>query len=268
MSKGFLWIAQNNEKTDYMKLSVSLCQSIKKYCKNSQVCVITDKSTKAPDNIFDHVIVLEHDDSAGSLWKMSNEWKVFHLSPFIHTIKLEADMLVNSSLDWWWNYLCQYDMVFSYHCRDYQDNIVVESPYRKLFRENRLPDVYNGLHYFRRSVWANRFFNLCRMIIKNWIYVKENILINCHDSEPTTDVVYALANKIMDPLQLKKINFEWFNFIHGKSAINQIPAVKKLYNYVTPYRIKDKLYLGSYPVNRIWHYHDKNILDEIDERTF
>ena len=29
MSKGYLWFAQNNDKTDYVKLSISLAESIK-----------------------------------------------------------------------------------------------------------------------------------------------------------------------------------------------------------------------------------------------
>ena len=149
MSKGFLWIAQNNSNTDYIKLSVELCKSIKKFCRINQVCIIVDQNTKVPNNVFDKVVVLEHDESKNVEWKMGNEWKVFNLSPFTHTIKLEADMLFPCSVDWWWNFLCQHDMIFSYHCRDYQDSIVTDSPYRKLHQQNSLPDVYNGLHYFR-----------------------------------------------------------------------------------------------------------------------
>ena len=31
MSKGYLWFAQNNIKTDYVELSIKLAESIKKY---------------------------------------------------------------------------------------------------------------------------------------------------------------------------------------------------------------------------------------------
>ena len=37
-------------------------------------------------------------------WKLSNEWQVFNLTPFKHTIKLEADMLFTTNTDWWWNH--------------------------------------------------------------------------------------------------------------------------------------------------------------------
>jgi len=268
MSKGFLWIAQNNSSTDYVSASVRLCESIKKYCTINQVCLVTDASSKVPAGIFDKVVVIEDDSSKQSECKMHNEWKVFHLSPFTHTIKLEADMLVTSNLDWWWNLLCQHDMVFSYNCRDYQDNIVKESPYRKLFRDNMLPDVYNGLHYFRRSRYSQNFYSLCKDIMQNWQYVQEQILINCHDKNPTTDVVYALANKLLDPLQTNKIDYEWFKFIHYKQGIQPMPGNRTLLNYVSPYSINGDICLGSYKINRIWHYHQKNIPEKLHARTF
>lgn len=264
MSKGFVWIAQNNSSTDYMQLSVKLCKNIKTVCKINNVCVITDKHTKAPTDIFDKVVVMDHDESKDVSWKMGNEWKVFNLSPFTHTIKLEADMIFPSCIDWWWNFLCQHDMVFSYHCRDYQDNIVKYSPYRKLHHENALPDVYNGLHYFRRSIWANNFFKMCRCIIKNWQFVKEKILLNCHENVPSTDIIYSLANKLQDTLQQHKIEYEWFNFIHGKHGINQIPENRNFYNYLNPFCIKNEIYLGGYRINRPWHYHEKNLSERIN----
>jgi len=268
MSKGFVWVAQNNADTDYIKISADLCASIKKTCFQNAVCLITDSAAQVPDGIFDKVVQIHHDDSANHQWKMSNEWKVFKYSPFTHTVKLEADMLLTKNIDWWWNFLCQHDMVFSYHCRDYRDNVIKNSPYRKLFDKNLLPDVYNGLHYFRKSRYAMEFYKFCEAITKNWNYVKENLLINCHDAVPTTDVVYALASKLQDPDQMHKIDYQWFKFIHGKEKINHVAPARTLYNYVSPYMVEDDLYLGGYRINRIWHYNDKKIKDKMHDRIF
>ena len=268
-NKGFLWVVQNNDKTDYVKCSIELCKSIKNKCSINQVAVITDKKTKIPANIFDKVIVLDHDDSENIEWKLNNEYKVFELSPFIHTIKLEADMLFTKNVDWWWNYLGQHDIVFSFNSRDYQDGIVKDSPYRKIFSKNFLPNVYSGLHYFRRSQQAFRFYQICESIIKNWNFVKDNILIDCHDDNPTTDVVYALASKIQDPLQNKQVKYEWFNFIHGKPLMHSNTArYHNMYNYLYPHIIKNDVFLGGYRIDRVWHYHNKNLLEEINDRIF
>ena len=41
MSKGFVWFAQNNDKVDYVKLSIELAKSIKQFNKESKVCVLS-----------------------------------------------------------------------------------------------------------------------------------------------------------------------------------------------------------------------------------
>ena len=151
MSKGFLWFAQNNDNTNYVKLSVKLAESIKRHNRENKICVVTDEKSKFESEHVDVVKVLKQDDSAEHDIKWANEYKAFALSPFTHTIKLEADMLWTTNTDWWWYYLWQHDLVFSIDCRDYRDNIVKDTTYRQLFVKNHLPNIYNGLMYFRKS---------------------------------------------------------------------------------------------------------------------
>ena len=134
MDRGYTWFALNNSTTDYIELSKHLAKSIKRHNRYNQVCIITDKPVKHEE--FDHVVVLDQDYSKEQEWKLNNEWQVFNLTPFKHTIKLEADMLFTSNTDWWWNHLHQHNMVFSYHCRCYRDTIIEHTPYRKLFVTN------------------------------------------------------------------------------------------------------------------------------------
>ena len=201
-------------------------------------------------------------------WKMANEHRAFSYTPFTHTIKLEADMLFTQSTDWWWDILCQHDMVFSYNCLNYKDEIIKQTPYRKLFEQNSLPNIYNGLTYFRRSKRAQEFYDICQNLTLNWQETKNKFLINCHDEEPTTDIIYSLALKIQDPLQENKIDYAWFKFIHGKPFINKIPGNMEQYNYLYPYKINKKTYLGGKSIDRIWHYHDKNMIDTLYDRVF
>ena len=46
MSKGFLWFCQNNDKTDYVRCSVKLAESIKKHNNENKICVVTDEKSK------------------------------------------------------------------------------------------------------------------------------------------------------------------------------------------------------------------------------
>jgi hypothetical protein len=257
MDRGYMWFAINNADVDYIDLSRKLADSIKRHNKHNKVCIVTNQPVR--DEIFDHVRVLKQDDSAEEQWKLSNEYKAFKLSPFTHTIKLEADMLFTQNTDYWWQHLWQHDMVFSYHCRNYRDEIIKDSYYRRLFSRNDLPDVYNGLHFFRRSQRAKIFYEICEVITKNWSQVRSQILVNCHDRQPTTDVVYALANKIQDPLQLHRIEFDWFKFMHNKQHINGINTAFDNDNYLMPMNMDDRLYIGGHRQCRIVHYHNKEL---------
>ena len=75
MSKGFLWFAQNNSKTDYVELSIKLAESIKKYNKENKICVVTDKKSQFEHKAVDVVKVLGDDNSAEHDVKWANEYK-------------------------------------------------------------------------------------------------------------------------------------------------------------------------------------------------
>ena len=259
MSKGFLWFAQNNNDTDYVRLSIRLAESIKSMNRENKVCVITDEKSQFEHKAVDFVRVLKHDSSAGHEVKWANEHKAFYLTPFTHTIKLESDMLWTINTDWWWNHLWQHDLVFSVDCKNYKDIVVKNTPYRKLFVRNNLPNIYNGLMYFRKSKWAQLFFDTAKKITEDWKQVRNNVLINCHDEYPSTDVVYALAYRIIDPTNTKLIDYEWFKFLHHKPYVNGLDQNKDQNNYLYPNKNTNAYYLGQKRVSRVWHYHDKEI---------
>jgi hypothetical protein len=113
------------------------------------------------------------------------------------------------------------NIVLSHGCRDYAQNISTSRHYRKLFDDNELPDVYNGLMYFRYSQEANDFFNLARMIFTNWEHIRDNVLLNCRDEDPTTDVVYALSAKLLGVENCTLPGVDFINFVHMKPSINK-----------------------------------------------
>jgi hypothetical protein len=72
----------------------------------------------------------------------------------------------------------------------------------------------------------------------------------------------------MDPLQLHVIDYPWFKFIHGKPEINGVENAEDQYNYLNPIRMDDRIYVGGRRLNRIWHYHDKKMIDILNDRVF
>lgn len=115
--RGYVWLAFGDA---YIEASNKLASSIKSHNRHNQICVITNKQSIDKFKNIDKTVPFEGDSKG----KFEKEWQVFKLSPFTHTIKLEADMIFTSSTDWWWNYLHQWDMVHSYDCRNYKDDIV------------------------------------------------------------------------------------------------------------------------------------------------
>ena len=259
MSRGFLWFAQNNDKTDYVELSITLAKSIKRWNKENRICVVTDERSKFQSEHVDVVKLIKDDESAEHEIKWANEYKAFKMTPWTHTIKLEADMLWTSNTDWWWYHLWQNDLVFSVDCFDYRSNIVKNTPYRDLFVKNQLPNIYNGLMYFRRCETSHNFFRLAEHIVKNWEQVKKTMLIACHDKYPSTDVVFALAYRMMDPTQQNLIDYDWFKFIHHKPGVNKTTTAKDQNQFLYPNRSGDAVYVGETRVSRVWHYHDKEL---------
>jgi hypothetical protein len=125
----------------------------------------------------------------------ANDWQLWHVSPYHETIKLEADMLVSSPMDHWWNLFQLRDMVISVGARDFYSQPAQSRYYRETFDRNDLPDVYNAITYWRYSRTAKEFFQWCQRIWQQWAVYRS--LLRFSDDIPTTDVVYAMAAVIM-----------------------------------------------------------------------
>jgi len=224
--QGFLTIAQNTADVDYLQLAYVQAMSIKLTMPGSQYAVIVDKPTLelVSDKhraVFDYVIVLEDDHAENDTWKMRNEWQAFYLTPFKETIKLESDLIFTRSISHWWTAFRLKNIVLSTGCRDYLQKISPARDYRKLFDDNSLPDVYNGLMYFRYTPEATEFFWHAREIFKNWAYIRDNIIKNCRDELPTTDIVYALASQNLGVENCTLPAMDYINFVHMKPSINK-----------------------------------------------
>jgi hypothetical protein len=223
--QGFLTIAQNTVDTDYLKLAYVQAMSIKLVMPQSKYAVLVDHNTLASvteqhRRVFDYVITIDNDMAADETWKLSNEWQVFELTPFKETIKLESDIVFTRSIEHWWTAFRLRDIVLSTGCRDYRGQLSTARDYRRVFDDNQLPDVYNGLMYFRYTRTATQFFNIAQQIYANWDYVSQQLLKNCRDPSPTTDVVYALSAKILGVQLCTLPSADFINFTHMKPAIN------------------------------------------------
>lgn len=187
--RGYLIPAIDTESTDYLSCAVQLAKSIRQWHPEANISVLTVK--RCSDPVFDHVIPLPYGDLGG----YANDWQCFAASPYRETIKLEADMICASPIDHWWTLFEHRDVVVSQGARTFYDEPAKSRYYRKVFDANHLPDVYNAITYWRLSATAKEFFKLVQEIFSNWDQFRT--LLKFSDDIPTTDVVYAMAVKIL-----------------------------------------------------------------------
>ena len=262
MNKGFVVLAQNTVDTDYIKCAEILARSVKLHMPDISISLITDDIEHS--KYFDHVIALPYGDQAkDSKWKLINDWQVYDASPYTHTIKLEADLYIPRSIEYWFDTLSQLNVVVATKIRSYDQNISNNRYYRKFIDNNNLPDCYNALTYFKKSETAEHFFKLVRYIFENWDQVKT--IMQCKiDEEATTDWVYAVACAIIGTEHTTMPTFDEFSMVHMKQMINNLKTEKWTDELI--YEIsKDSLRVNTVPQMYPFHYHVKDFCSKIEK---
>jgi hypothetical protein len=226
--QGFLTVVQNTD-VDYLRLAYLQAMSIKLTMPGSKYAVLVDENTLAQvtdkhRKVFDYVILLNIDHANEEKWKLANEWQVHQLTPFKETIKVEADLIFTRSIEHWWTIFRLRDIVLSIGSKDYQGNASTSRRYRKVFDDNDLPDVYNGLMYFRHTAMAAEFFYHAYYWFAHW--ENTQALIKNPDDKPTTDLVYALVVKELGLENCTLPSCDFINFTHMKNSINNWPESK------------------------------------------
>ncbi len=260
MNKGYVILAQNTKNVDYVQCAEVLGRSIKRNMPNSSVTLITDEKIKS--KTFDKIIKLPYGDLApNSDWKLVNDWQVYDASPYEYTIKLEADLFLPKSIDYWWDVLSSREVVVSTTIRNFKQEVTDIRAYRKFIDDNNLPDCYNAITYFKKSDLAKKFFTIVKDVFENWNqYV---VSLKCNLDEPvTTDWAYAIAAHIIGKENTTLPKFDAMSMIHMKQWINGMPTenwTDTLIYEILP----DTLRINTVPQQYPFHYQIKNFSDKL-----
>ena len=260
--QGFVTFAQNTAGVDYLELAYLQALNIKATQKNNRYAVIVDAVTKElvndkHSNTFDYIIDIPTDyNDPTSNRKFANERQVFRLTPFKETIKLESDLLFTRSIDHWWTAFRLRNVCLSSGARDFSGLKSGIRKYRQLFDDNQLPDVYNGLMYFRYSREAAEFFNMAEIIARDWANVQEE-LKGCVEETPSTDVLYALTALVYGEDLCTMPSMDFVNFVHMKSGFNGWSDTRSWLDTVMNERDGDVVRINNLNQYQPVHYHDK-----------
>ena len=256
--KGFLVLAQNSENIDYVRQAYALALSLHKSQSSCLVSLVTNDPV--PDEYkegFDKIIPIPGEDQASeSVWKVENRWKLYHVTPYDETIVFDSDMLVFRSFDRLWEQLSNYDVFFASHVLDFKGNRVTDYVNRKMFTENQLPNLYFGLHYFKKNQPALDFYNTLAFVVANWERVYFDIAPKNKQKWVSMDVSAAIAAKILgieDQVVHPTIDF---NFVHMKANLQNIDPIPSLWTNVLDYYINgdNQLLVSNMLQDGIFHY--------------
>jgi len=259
MEYGYLIYAQNTKDVNYINCAKLCAKSLKKAMPYCNITLLTDEVTTC--EYFDHVIKLPYGDLAPySSWKLINDWQVYEASPYTHTIKIEADFYIPYSIDYYWEVLNKKDVVICTNIRNFQQQLSEVKYYRKFITDNKLPDTYNAMTYFKKSSIAENFYKTVRNIFENWGQYKK--ILKCNKNEPaTTDWVYSIASHIIGYEYTTMDFFNAFSFVHMKKQINNIFAENWTENLI--YEVNDNFKINSYAQKYPIHYVVKDFCDKI-----
>lgn len=248
MTQGYIIQAINTDTVDYQSCARVLTKSLRAVGDTRPITILTKVPT-------DTVSSLTHGSYA-------DDWQVYELSPYDETFKLEADMIVTRSLDSWWNSLCNRDLHIANGCRNYLQHVSKSRYYRQVLDSNLLPDLYNGITYFKKSNLTKEFFKIVRLIFENWNDINQNLKQPSSLEYGDTDTVYAIAAQIIGIENCTIVNSP-IQFVHMKQKINNGMVEDWTREMVweligSDFRINTVSQL--YPV----HYHIKSLATKLD----
>lgn len=266
MTKGFVMLAQNSE-YDYVTQACLCAMSIHTTNKDAKVSLVTnDEVPKKYKNLFDKIIEIPWEENKDIYLNhaVSERWKIYHASPYDETIVLDTDMLVLQDVSNWWKFFENYDIYFPSTVTTYRGEKVKDGYYRKAFTANNLPNLYVGLHYFKKCDTAHEFYKWIELVTNNWELFYGQFVSEHYPKYPSMDVTAAIVSKILNcETEVTNAIVKYPSFTHMKPYIQnwQNPTIKwqsKVGVYLTQHL---KLTIGNHIQRGIFHYTEKDFVN-------
>ena len=203
-------------------------------------------------------------------WDQEKYWDgrswMDQLSPFDHTVCLDADMLFLRDYSHWIDYfIANSELYVANQIYTYRGETITDRTYRKTFDRNSLPDLYSMWTFFSKgSVLCQEFFELGRQILKNPSEFTNQFLNEHRPKVIGTDEAFALAAKILDITDSIAYDLPFPRVVHMKPMLQNWPWPADTWSdHVGFYLNADaRLKIGNFQQNDIVHYVEKNLITE------
>ena len=267
MTKGIVVLAQNNATDNYVEQAALLAMSLHTYNDVPISLITNDQVPEEYVSLFDKIIPIPFGDSAKvSDWKIENRWKIYHASPYDETIVMDTDMLVLQNIDVWWDFLSNYEVFYTSNVLTYKGETANTSYYRKTFIDNELPNLFCGLHYFKKSDFAQQFYTWLELVVNNWeTFYEQHLKATTRPKHVSIDVCSAIVVKILNCEAVVTNKVAKFpSFTHMKPYCQGWNTVQTSWqDQIGVYISKDgSTKLGNYAQTGILHYTEKDFVEK------
>lgn len=213
MTQGVVIFAFNNEQIDYVAMAAWSARNIHRHL-GLPVAVVTDVDDIARTCEFDQVILTEsstteqirffHDYKASGKWHNTNRASVYELSPWDHTLVLDADYVVASDQ---LNQLFKIDQDFLAHRMAYDMSGHAAFDENNWFGTYKMPMSWATVMCFRRSKKSQLIFESMQMIRDNWTHYRQLYHVSEHTYR--NDYALSIAMNMIDGHTLSTPSIPW-----------------------------------------------------------
>lgn len=268
MSNNFTMLAQNTD-VDYVRQAYVNAMSIRATNDNVKICLVTNNNVPEKyKQVFDDIVEIPWGDHAkDSDWKIENRWKIYHATPYDETIVMDTDMLVLQDISSWFDFLRNYDLFFTSNVYTYRNELVTNNYYRNSFVKNALPNLYSGLHYFKKSDVPHEFYTWLEMITNNWQkFYRQHAGGRLYQKKCSIDLSAAISIKIMNvENQVTNPRVKYPSFVHMKPRIQNWTnsVVDRWQDRVGTYLGEDlQLKIGNFTQTGVFHYTEDDFVSD------
>ena len=266
MNFGYLIVVSETKSVDYLKMAYALAMSIKNTQKPGydKVALVIDKKTRLRKIknhwVFDKIIEWSDEE----FWD-GRSW-MDQLTPWDHTVCLDADMLFLRDYSHWVDYFVENcELYIPSKAYTYRGHVITNDFYRKTFTGNELPNLYSFYTFFKKdSALAKEFFELGRYIIKNPNEFKNIFLGKIKPNIVGTDEAFALSSKILGIDQQISYPLEFPRVVHMKPMVQDWPWSTDLWTYQVGFylNLQGHLKIGNFQQYDIFHYVEKDLITD------
>jgi len=213
MTQGVLIFAFNNEHVDYLAMAAWSAKNIHRHL-DLPVCVVTDRTDADKFQVFDHIIQTElppnshnryfKDYKKIAAWHNTTRVNAYDLSPWDHTLVLDADYVVASD-QLLTLFLVDQDFLAHRWSHDVSGQLAFYD--NNWFGLYRMPMWWATVMCFKRSKKAELIFGSMQMIRDYWEHYR--LLYQIGETTYRNDYALSIAQNLVDGHGLDSPHIPW-----------------------------------------------------------